>query len=176
MKKFLAIAAAIIMMGCVFTACSSSNDKTTTTKAAETTVENPTDDAKIKDSDAVSFIKDSYTEKELGLDKVKDEYSFMIASTGEKIDGELYVKVAANVKTENDETSEGGKTTYTLKSVGEYYISYDGEKVLMKDSDTGEYKELENRYQDYSAKKEKENKSETEKSTTKKASKTTNKK
>ena len=115
-------------------------------------VENATDKAKIKDSDAINFIKTSYTKNELGLDKVKEKYDFMISQNGVKIGKKQYVKVAANIMKKNDTTSKDGKQTYSLTPVGEYYISFDGDEVLMKDLKSGKYKKLENRYQDYSAK------------------------
>ena len=84
----------------------------------------------------------AYTPEELGLDKVKEKYSFMISSSGEKIDKKEYVKVAANVMKKNSEKNADGKETYSLTPVGEYYISFDGQDVLMKDLKSGEYKKL----------------------------------
>ena len=89
MKKLLAVLLAVITVGCVFVACSKADDKKETTTKSESTsftVQNPTDKAKIKDKDAIDFIKNAYTPEELGLDKVKEKYSFMISSNGEKID------------------------------------------------------------------------------------------
>lgn len=157
MKKLLAVLLAVITVGCVFVACSKAdNKKETTTKSESTsfTVQNPTDKAKIKDKDAIDFIKNAYTPEELGLDKVKEKYSFMISSSGEKIDKKEYVKVAANVMKKNSEKNADGKETYSLTPVGEYYISFDGQDVLMKDLKSGEYKKLENRYKDYESKSE----------------------
>ena len=157
MKKLLAVLLAVITVGCVFVACSKAdNKKETTTKSEFTsfTVQNPTDKAKIKDKDAIDFIKNAYTPEELGLDKVKEKYSFMISSNGEKIDKKEYVKVAANVMKKNSEKNADGKETYSLTPVGEYYISFDGQDVLMKDLKSGEYKKLENRYKDYKSKSE----------------------
>ena len=108
----------------------------------------------IKDKDAIDFIKNAYTPEELGLDKVKEKYSFMISSNGEKIGKKEYVKVAANVMKKNSEKNAEGKETYSLTPVGEYYISFDGQEVLMKDLKSGEYKKLENRYKDYKSKSE----------------------
>jgi hypothetical protein len=136
---------------CLFVACSKADDKNTT-QSTTASVENATDKAKIKDSDAINFIKTSYTKKELGLDKVKEKYDFMISQNGVKIGKKQYVKVAANIMKKNDTTSKDGKQTYSLTPVGEYYISFDGDEVLMKDLKSGKYKKLENRYQDYSAK------------------------
>ena len=152
MKKLLAVLLAVITVGCVFVACSKADDKKETTTKSESTsftVQNPTDKAKIKDKDAIDFIKNAYTPEELGLDKVKEKYSFMISSNGEKIDKKEYVKVAANVMKKNSEKNADGKETYSLTPVGEYYISFDGQEVLMKDLKSGEYKKLENRYKDY---------------------------
>ena len=151
MKKFLAVLLAAVTVVCMFVACSKADDKNTT-QSTTASVENATDKAKIKDSDAINFIKTSYTKKELGLDKVKEKYDFMISQNGVKIGKKQYVKVAANIMKKNDTTSKDGKQTYSLTPVGEYYISFNGDEVLMKDLKSGKYKKLENRYQDYSAK------------------------
>lgn len=151
MKNFLAVLLAAVTVACMFVACSKADDKNTT-QSTTASVENATDKAKIKDSDAINFIKTSYTKKELGLDKVKEKYDFMISQNGVKIGKKQYVKVAANIMKKNDTTSKDGKQTYSLTPVGEYYISFDGDEVLMKDLKSGKYKKLENRYQDYSAK------------------------
>lgn len=151
MKKFLAVLLAAVTVACMFVACSKADDKNTT-QSTTASVENATDKAKIKDSDAINFIKTSYTKDELGLDKVKEKYDFMISQNGVKIGKKQYVKVAANIMKKNDTTSKDGKQTYSLTPVGEYYISFDGDEVLMKDLKSGKYKKLENRYQDYSAK------------------------
>lgn len=151
MKKFLAVLLAAVTVACMFVACSKADDKNTT-QSTTASVENATDKAKIKDSDAINFIKTSYTKEELGLDEVKEKYDFMISQNGVKIGKKQYVKVAANIMKKNDTTSKDGKQTYSLTPVGEYYISFDGDEVLMKDLKSGKYKKLENRYQDYSAK------------------------
>lgn len=151
MKKFLAVLLVAVTVACMFVACSKADDKNTT-QSTTASVENATDKAKIKDSDAINFIKTAYTKEELGLDKVKEKYDFMISQNGVTIDKKQYVKVAANIMKKNDTTSKDGKQTYSLTPVGEYYISFDGDEVLMKDLESGKYKKLENRYQDYSAK------------------------
>lgn len=151
MKKFLAVLLAAVTVACMFVACSKADDKNTT-QSTTASVENATDKAKIKNSDAINFIKTSYTKEELGLDKVKEKYDFMISQNGVKIGKKQYVKVAANIMKKNDTTSKDGKQTYSLTPVGEYYISFDGDEVLMKDLKSGKYEKLENRYQDYSAK------------------------
>lgn len=151
MKKFLAVLLAAVTVACMFVACSKADDKNTT-QSTTASVENATDKAKIKDSDAINFIKTSYTKEELGLDKVKEKYDFMISQNGVKIGKKQYVKVAANIMKKNDTTSKDGKQTYSLTPVGVYYISFNGDEVLMKDLKSGKYEKLENRYQDYSAK------------------------
>lgn len=151
MKKFLAVLLAAVTVACMFVACSKADDKNTT-QSTTASVENATDKAKIKDQDAIRFIQNAYTKKELGLDKVKEKYDFMISQNGVKIGKKQYVKVAANIMKKNDTTSKDGKQTYSLTPVGEYYISFDGDEVLMKDLKSGKYKKLENHYQDYSAK------------------------
>lgn len=151
MKKFLAVLLVAVTVACMFVACSKADDKNTT-QSTTASVENATDKAKIKDSDAIKFIQNAYTKKELGLDKVKEKYDFMISQNGVKIGKKQYVKVAANIMKKNDTTSKDGKQTYSLTPVGEYYISFDGDEVLMKDLKSSKYKKLENRYQDYSAK------------------------
>lgn len=148
MKKVLALLSSLVLICCVFVACSS--DKNTTDEPNVSVVAGiPTDEAKIKDSEAIDFIKNSYSKEELGLDKVEENYSFMIANSAEEIDGVKYIKIAANVMSKNDETSKNGKDTYSLNAVGAYYISFDGETVMTKDLATGEYKKLENKYKAY---------------------------
>lgn len=161
MKKALAIILSVLMLGSIFVACSADTDtdKETDTKkessssvAVSTTKVIETEQAVVKESDAIHFIEDSYTAKELGLDKVEDDYSFMVGGSGVEIDGKKYVKIAANVMSQSDVTTEDGKPTYKLTPVGEYYVSFDGKTVLMKDMETNKYKKLENRYDDYKEK------------------------
>lgn len=153
MKKFLSIILSVLIIGLAFSACSSESDETeseNTDVSASTVIE--TEKAVIKESDAINFIKNSYTDEELGLSDVENDYSLMVAENGVEIEGKNYIKVAANVMTQSDVTTDGGKPTYNFTAVGEYYISFDGKTVLMKDMNTGEYKELENRYEDYKSK------------------------
>ena len=56
MKKFLAVLLAAVTVACMFVACSKADDKNTT-QSTTASVENATDKAKIKDSDAINFIK-----------------------------------------------------------------------------------------------------------------------
>ena len=160
MKKLLAVILSVLMIGCVFAACSSSDETETTsgekdtsaTSSVSTTKTIETENAAIKDSDAINFIKNAYTEEELGLADVKDSYTFMVSKSGVYVEGVKYIKVAANVMTQSDVTTDEGKATYSFEAVGEYYISYDGKTVLKKDMKTGKYEKLENRYDDYKSK------------------------
>lgn len=151
MKKVLAIILSVLIIGSVFVACSSKKDDDSS-KASSTTAVIETEQAIIKDADALDYIENAYTKEELGLDKVEDDYSFMVAGSGVDIDGKKYVKVAANVMSRSDVTTDDGKPTYKLTPVGEYYISFDGKTVLMKNMETGEYSKLKNRYDDYKSK------------------------
>ncbi|MGN0522260.1 MAG: hypothetical protein ACI4IQ_06445 [Eubacterium sp.] len=139
----------------VFAGCSNDSSQENTSATSATAPPAPmleTDAAKIKDVDALDFIKNSYTEEELGLDETDKDYSFMIASKGVEIEDKEYVKVVANVMKKNNVTNEDGKETFSLETIGEYFISFDGQTVLKKDMKTNEYTELENRYQDYKSK------------------------
>ena len=39
-----------------------------------------------------------------------------------------------------------------METLGEYYISFDGKKVLMKDMKTNDFSSLENRFEEYQEK------------------------
>lgn len=136
MKKAIAVVMCFAVIIGVFAACSKpeeSETTETTETTVHTTVENPTDKAKIKEADAVDFVK-GYTNEELGLsDEDREKCSFMVANSGVKIDGELYINVIAAIKIPH--TSEEGKTTYTFDTKGSYYISYDGTKIMKADGD-----------------------------------------
>lgn len=150
MKKVFAVLLTFVIIFSVLVACSKTdNNNGNTPPATEGII---TKEAKIKESNAINFIESQYTAEELGLADIDRNYQFMIASTGVEYDGEKYVKVVANVPVLNDTTTEDGKQTFSMKTYGEYFISFDGETVLMKDQKTGEMKELENRYADYSQK------------------------
>lgn len=134
----------------VLCACSNAKTEEEITAASEI----PTEEAVIKELDAIDYFEQSYTEEELGLDKVEKDYKLMVASNGVDIDGEKYVKVVANVVVRNDTTNEDGKETFSMETMGEYFISFDAETVLMKDRESGKYKKLDNRYDEYMESKE----------------------
>lgn len=137
-----------IIVCSVFAACSKGKEQLEPSSVVAVSTEG----AKIKDADAINFIKESYTAKELGLDDTDKDYSFMIASNGVDIDGVKYVKVVANVIVKKDVTTADGKETFSMETIGEYYISFDCTQVLRKDMQTNKLVKLDNRYDAYSAK------------------------
>lgn len=152
-KKLIALVLVVVAVCAALYGCSNSADDTVETSAKVTAApEVPTEEAVIKASDAIHYIEQSYTKEELGLEKVEKEYSMMVASNGVDIDGDKYIKVVANVIVRNDTTNEEGKETFSMESVGEYFISFDAKTVLMKDQKSGEYVELENRYDEFVSK------------------------
>lgn len=165
MKKALAIILSVLFVCSAFAACSAGDKAEETTVSTTHTIE--TEQAVVKDADAINYIKSAYTEEELGLAELDKDYSLMVAKSGVDIDGKKYVKVAANVMSKSDVTTDDGQPTYKFTAVGEYYISFDSKTVLMKDMKTGKYKKLDNRYDDYKSKGETSN-ADTEKDTAKK--------
>lgn len=157
MKKLLSVFLAALMIVCVFAGCTSDKTEDTSLPEGQVTTEN----AKIKENDAIHYIEDSYTLEELGLADVTEEFSFMVASNGFVHDGGNYIKVVANVVTQNEGvTADNGEPTYDLKPVGEYLISFDCKKVLMKDMSTEDtYTDLENRFSEFNKNKDKEKES-----------------
>lgn len=154
MKKIISVLLAAAMLIAVFAGCTADkNDDKNTTESTLPSGQVTTANAKIKDSDAVNYIKNSYSAEELSLQDVAEDYSIMVASNGYEHEGGNYVKVVANIVTQNeDSTSEDGSKTFSMKTVGEYLISFDGTKVLKKDMNTNKYSEMENRIDDYFAK------------------------
>ena len=134
MKKIitLIICVSILSSMVVLSACSKQAEKTDGQQT--TAIQIPTEEAKIKNADAVSYIE-GYSNEELGLsDDDRAKCSFMVASEGEIIDGKKYVKVIAAIKHEHKD--DDGKTTFTLDTKGEYFISFDSSEVLKKDGDS----------------------------------------
>ena len=144
MKKILAtimstVIIAAVAVVVVYNAQPNNNQPTTTTtNASAATKQIPTEKALIKESDAIDMIE-SYSDKQLGLSKEdRQKCSFMVSNYGEVIGNESYVKVIAATKKEHKD-KKSGKITFTFDTKGEYFISYDGNKVMMKDSSTGKY-------------------------------------
>lgn len=158
MKKLLSVFLTALMLVCVFAGCTSekTDDNANNTSLPEGQI--TTEDAKIKENEASHYIQDSYTLEELGLADVTEDFRFMVASNGFVHDGDNYIKVVANVVTQNEGvTADNGEPTYDLRAVGEYLISFDCKKVLMKDMSTEDtYTELENRFSEFNKNKEAE--------------------
>lgn len=132
-KKFAAVILAVLAVVFSFTACSSQNEENKETSTSEIT----TSDAVVKDADAISLIK-TYTAEELGLEGSLDDYKIMVASSGENIENDYYIKVIAAKVSDPDEDGSVHIDTY-----GQYYISFDGEKILVYNKDTQEYTPME---------------------------------
>ena len=146
MKKILAILLTLTLVVLAFAACSkASKDEPTTvpTVTAKQVERTTTDIAKIKNGDAAELIK-SYSAKELSLtDKEKKECSFLTNDSGIKIKDDYYICVIAAYM--NSQKGEDGKTYTTFDHRGEYYIRYDGKKILkknMENKEKDEYTEL----------------------------------
>ncbi len=138
MKKVLIFVICAAITVCAFSACSKNDKNEASSTASKTTTGITTDDAVIKEADAINLIQ-SYSDKELGLTaKERKKVSFMVASNGMKIDGEYYIEVVATIKNEH---KNGDEVSYTFDHLGMYYIRYDGKKVMRKNmkSEKDEY-------------------------------------
>ena len=98
------------------------------------TGEDATKAAAVKDSEAIETIK-ALSDKQLGLDKEKEKYDFMVAQQAYVIEGADYVQVIAAEKKENDDG------TFSITPVGKYYISFDG-KTILRQADDGSYEKI----------------------------------
>lgn len=133
MKRILLLLLCAGVMFVAFSACAKSGGEDCT--AVPNGTEVSTDEAQIKDNEAIDLVK-SFSNDELGLDdETAGKCSFLVQKNGEVIDGENYVKVIAAEKKEADDG------TYTFDIKGEYYISFNGDTVLKKVNDN--YEKLE---------------------------------
>lgn len=133
MKRILLLLLCAGVMFGAFSACVKSGGEDCTAVSDGTEVS--TDEAQIKDNEAIDLVK-SFSNDELGLDdETAGKCSFLVQKNGEVIDGENYVKVIAAEKKEDDDG------TYTFDIKGEYYISFNGDTVLKKVNDN--YEKLE---------------------------------
>lgn len=133
MKRILLLLLCVSVMFGALSACAKSGGEDCTAVSDGTEVS--TDEAQIKDNEAIDLVK-TFSNEKLGLDdETADKCSFLVQKNGEVIDGENYVKVIA---AEKKETDDG---TYTFDIKGEYYISFDGNTVLKKVNDN--YEKLE---------------------------------
>ncbi len=150
MKKFWAVLLAGLILGCVFAACSKSTPGDNV--EAPVPIPDSIEEAVLNGEKARDFIKTQYTYKELGIKK-KDNIDFAYNESAYEYQGEKFILIKAMTFERNaDVTTPEGEATYTTAVVGEYLVSYDASKVLMKDMKTGEFNEMENRYEDYISK------------------------
>lgn len=137
--KIITLTLCVVLLVGAFSACTknASNNKTTvSTTESQNKKSNKIDvaDAKISENNAIQLVK-SYSSEELGL-KNKDDYKFLFSSGGVEIAKEKYVQVIAATVNNED------KNAITIDTKGEYYINFDGTKLLVKDMKTGEYKTI----------------------------------
>lgn len=129
-KKLIAVLFSALLCVFLFTGCSG---EAVVDEESAKPAEITTDNAVIKESDAINLIK-SYSAEELGLEGTLDDYSIMVAGNGFEIDGKYYVKVIAGQIKQNE-----GSDTYSIAEVGRYFISYDGETILSYDEENDSY-------------------------------------
>lgn len=143
MKKILPIILCLVVAMTSFVACSkeAKEEESNTIVNEQGYTEYATDKAVVKNADAIKLIE-GYSDEELGITKEdRENCSFMVASSGEKLEDKEfagdYVKVIAAIKTEHKD-EETGKSTFTFDTKGEYYISYDGKTIIKKNGETYE--------------------------------------
>ena len=156
MKKILLLSVLFWFVFCIVMGCSNKQNSDTTTINNQTTVQTetsanindknkqdttklsktPLEKASVSSSDASKKIS-SLSMEQLGLKGKKEDYKFMVSTQGKEIGGEDYIEViASKVKKENKDGS------ISMDTVGQYFISYDGKKMLIKDMETGKFSEL----------------------------------
>lgn len=151
MKKIILFILTAVLFACCLSACSagaadskatgSSEADASASAAAVQTVptqeaETPIEEAQLSAAEATEKIK-GYSAKQLGLEGKIEDYKFMVATKGKRIDKEEYIEVAASkVTAENEDGS------VSMETKGTYFIRYDGKQVLRYDLKTGAYSEL----------------------------------
>lgn len=163
MKKIVLFIMIVVVIVSVFAACSSGSvdnketvsknttvseakkndnkDNNETTKIVENLVTTaiskiPVEDAEISGYDATKLISDKDA-KSLGLKGKTEDYKFMLVSEGKEIDGKNYIEIVAmETKKENEDG------TMDVETKGDYFVSYDGKKLLVRDLVTGEFSEI----------------------------------
>lgn len=128
-KKMMAVCIAVIMVAFAFAGCSGNHAE----NENSTTEPITTDSAVIKEADAISLIK-TYTAQELQLEGTLDDYRIMVGSSGEKIDNKYYIKVIASKISD-----PGADGTVTIDTYGQYFISYNGNEILIYNEADGSY-------------------------------------
>lgn len=162
MKKFTFIAALILSIVVLFSACSGSGegkattaksqsqstaasaDSTTSKSAASKTAntkknapeikdsKNAIDKASISSADASKIIS-SRDLSEFGLKGDKKDYKYLVAEKGKSINGKDYIEIdIAQVSKENKDGS------INMNTAAQLYISYDGKTIYQRDLNSGE--------------------------------------
>lgn len=144
MKKLFCVLTCFVILCAVFAGCKKEDKKPTQPQTTVMKVEKTTTDlAKIKGDDAIELIK-SYSAEELSLtEKEMKECEFLVNSSGTKIGNEHFISVV--VAYPISKKGEDGKTYTQFDHRGEYYIRYDGNKIIkknMKNKEKDEYTEL----------------------------------
>ncbi len=109
-----------------------SSQSLVTTAAAK----KPIEDAKLSSAEASEKIQ-SFSLEKLGLKGKKEDYKFMVSTKGTTIDKTDYFEVVASVVTEKNKDG-----SINMETKGQYFVSYDGTKLLSRDLKTGEFSEL----------------------------------
>lgn len=161
MKKIISVILCVLVCVCAFTACSSGSgnkdaDKNTSavsdaeqekidevlsqagshTDSAVQDSDKDFEEAAITEFEAVDKIKAMSVEK-LGLSGKLDDYKIMVATVGKTIDGKDYFEVVASKVTEENEDG-----SVNMETAGTYYVSYDGETVLYRNAETGDFTDI----------------------------------
>lgn len=145
MKKYISLFLVVAIMALICAGCGSddkSTDSTPSSKAAGKVAESvsdssvPLEKASISSGDAAEKIKSLSLEK-LGLEGKKEDYKFMVSTKGKLLDGSNCFEVVASkqIKTNKD-------GTVNMKTMGQYFLTYDGKKIYKRDLNSGEYIEI----------------------------------
>ncbi len=149
MKKFTAVILTVLMLVCVFAACSKSVKNETPMPVSGSSSEN----AVISGAQAREYIKTQYTFKELGIKADEASVDFSYSESPYEFEGEEYTVIKAMTFEKNpDVTLADGSATYSTTIVGEYLVALDASKAYMKNMKTGAYTELDNRIDAYQTK------------------------
>lgn len=136
MKKFLSVLLIVCTVICAFSACSkpeSSGDTTASASTQQTSAKEhdhshiDAKNAKITDMQAIDIVK-KHSKDKLGLKDEVDKYRWLVSTSGININDTDCFEV--NACTIDDKDKEN--PVVDTKAV--YYVSFDGKKVMMKDS------------------------------------------
>lgn len=120
----------------VFEKTESKDKVSKNTESATSQAKTPIEDAEISAFDAIEKIK-AFSMEKLGLDGKKEDYKFMVSTKGLTIDKTDYLEVVASVVAKENEDG-----SISMDTKGDYFVSYDGSKILIRDVKTGEFSAL----------------------------------